>query len=126
MTNAERLRNLTDDELAWFLMAYSDTCRCCVYKKLRSDESFGYSLYECGNKLAGDTCYGGYQKWLARESTKDDDFQFRVCTHNILVDRWNSLGLGLKDGFELKYENGMAVRIQPIADSEIPDKPLPF
>ena len=129
MTNMEMLRSLTKDELAWFLMAYSDNCRCCVYKKTEEDGIFSPGTWDnCDRNDVNDTCIGGYRKWLDREPTKDDKWMFAVCKHNILIDKWNSMNAAIRDGFKLRYENGLAVEIVDDIGQDIEwlAKPFPF
>lgn len=53
MTNAERIRRMTDEELADFLMCYVDPCKLCAWRK------------ECGQHDGG--CENGRLAWLQKE-----------------------------------------------------------
>ena len=130
MINFERLHRLSADELAWFLMAYSDGCRCCVYKRLDQNGRFAGAMIDasCYNTDQKDTCIGGYRKWLQREPTEDDEWMFGACRNNAVIDRWTALSEEFKDGFTLKYENGFAVEIIRDSDNdgELSNRPFPF
>ena len=54
-TNADRIRSMTDEELAYFI-AYSTPCETCIVKKGGSDE--------CRNT----TCPKAWLDWLRQES----------------------------------------------------------
>ena len=129
MTNMERLKALPPEELAWFLMAYSDNCRCCIYKRVGENGHFdSFSWEKCDRNDVDDTCIGGYRKWLEAESSDDDDYMFRLCHNNEIVGRWNAMTPSLRDGFKLRFENGLAVEIVDDVDDDIEwtPKPLPF
>lgn len=86
MTNYENLKALDEKELAWFLMAYSDACRTCVYK---SKENSGIV---CGKpEGCKDTCISGTEKWLSRntDDNEDDKFMFDACRNNVTVTEYN-------------------------------------
>lgn len=124
MTNMERLHELNREELAWFLMAYSDGCRCCIHKQLESDNY--WHRYGCKYDSHDDTCIVGYQKWLDREPDEDDDWMFRVCKNNDIITRWNAMNVEFKDGLKLRYENGLAVGIEQDHEPDLEDQVLPF
>ena len=87
MTNFENLKKLTLEEMAWFLMAYSDACRTCVHKQVTE-----YSV-DCGKpEDLNDSCISGTKQWLNRETEKDGDdmFMFGASRHNVLVDKNNA------------------------------------
>jgi hypothetical protein len=114
MTNYEKLTSLPEEEMAWFLMAYAETCRVCVYKG--SDED-GY----CGRgDKAKDNCIGGVRKWVMRESTKDDEKIFAMCKNNVIVERWNSMTPEERNGMTCHVENGFVAGIVPIGEVENP------
>ena len=86
MTNAEHIRKLTDRELAWFLMLYSDPCKTCIHK----------SFDKCKNK--GGTCIGNTLAWCQREATNEDLKAYELSKRNVEVDdknikieEWNRL-----------------------------------
>ena len=77
MTNFEHIRQLSDRELAWFLMAYSDPCKTCIHK----------SFEKCSHK--GGTCIGNTLAWVQRESTKEDLIAYELSKRNVKVDDRN-------------------------------------
>ena len=124
MDNFERIHELDKNELAWFLMAYSDACRCCVYKN-KEKKNYWHG-YGCDNEDHEDTCIEGYKKWLDREPDEDDDWMFRVCKNNIIVDRWNAMADEFKQGLTLKREKGLVVGIEQDHEPDLEDQVLPF
>ena len=126
MTNMEMLYSLPKDELAYFLMAYSDGCRCCIYKHLKDGRFTSDTWNKCARDEIDDTCVGGYKKWLESEPNSDDKWMFAVCRNNVLIDKWNSMSDHFKDGLKLRYENGLAVEIVDDVDDDIDWIPKPF
>ena len=53
MTNAEKIRRMTDEELADFLMCYVEPCNLCAWRK------------ECDKHDGG--CEDGRLAWLQKE-----------------------------------------------------------
>jgi hypothetical protein len=108
MTNYEKLTSLPEEEMAWFLMAYAETCRFCIYKQ------------ECHDRPKDITCIDGVKEWMKRESTEDDDEIFAICRNNVLVDRWNSMTPEERKGWNCHSQDGRLTEIVPIAKVENP------
>ena len=96
MTNIENLKSLSEREMAWFLMAYSDPCRTCIYKKFYTQEGHigkFMKTYSCidipeNEKL---TCIDATQAWLERETIDEDDvFMFNASRNNVTVEERNA------------------------------------
>ena len=83
MTNGENLRSLSDEEAAWFTMAYTgdNCCQTCIYK----------SYENCHNIADNEklSCYDGHVEWLKRETeeNEDDSLIFHLCRQNVLVQK---------------------------------------
>lgn len=126
MDNFERIHELNKNELAWFLMAYSDGCRCCIHKQMKDKSEFVWRLYGCQYGEHKDTCIEGHKKWLDREPDEDDELMYRLCKNNDILERWQMLSNEFKDGLKLKYENGLVVGIEQAHEADLPDAVLPF
>lgn len=57
MTNADRIRQMTDEELAE-MFDVDEVCSYCVY----------HNNYDCHNR-----CYAGFLEWLKQEVKTDDE-----------------------------------------------------
>lgn len=96
MTNIENLKSLSEREMAWFLMAYSDPCRTCIYKKFHTEEGrHGTFLdeYSCKDIPKDEklSCIDATQAWLERETIDEDDvFMFNASRNNVKVDERNA------------------------------------
>lgn len=98
MTNYEHLKNLTTEEMAWFLMAYSDPCRTCIFKTMdylnESHKERNLLSIKCAKKPDDKTsCIEGTEMWLNRETMADDDdmFVMTACKRNVEVGRRNKI-----------------------------------
>lgn len=97
MTNYEHIKNFSSEEMAWFLMAYSDPCRTCIYKESdyvnESHRNRGLSSIRCAKPEEGVTCIKGTEKWLKRRTIENDDDMFimTACKRNVEVLKRNAI-----------------------------------
>ena len=97
MTNYEHIKNFSSEEMAWFLMAYSDPCRTCAYKTMdyvnESHKERGLYSFRCVKPEDGANCIGGTEMWLNRKTIEDDDdmFVMTACKRNVEVMRRNAI-----------------------------------
>ena len=75
MTNADNLRSMDDDVLAWWMNLNMSECHCCIYD--------GYdNCNEMGDKM---TCIKAITEWLKREPNERDMMRFQAALHNAMV-----------------------------------------
>ena len=64
MTNGERIRNMTDDELAAFFnketLGIKDVCR------------FPCEIHDITGRCFADKCFDAFLKWLKQEAQEDE------------------------------------------------------
>lgn len=95
MTNEENLKSLSTRELAWFLMAYSNPCRTCIYKKFHTEPGHNGKFlnpWSCKDIPEDEklSCIDATQAWLERETTDADDvFMFKASRNNVTVEEKN-------------------------------------
>ena len=95
MRNIDNLKTLSEREMAWFLMAYSDSCRTCIYKKFHTEEGHHVKFlnpWSCKDISEDEKlpCLDATQAWLERETVDEDDvFMFGASRNNVKVEEIN-------------------------------------
>ena len=92
MTNYENLMSLKPREMAWFLMAYSDSCRTCIYKTFYEQNGHTFmNEYPCRKLDKHLSCIKATEAWLEMEteSNADDTFMFCASRDNVRITDYN-------------------------------------
>ena len=75
MTNADNLRSMEDDVLAWWLNDYLSDCSCCIYDGCENCKDIEDKM----------TCVDGITAWLKAEPNAKDMKRYETALHNALV-----------------------------------------
>lgn len=115
MTNYEKIKNLSKNELAWLLMndvtsGGKHGCPLCIHKGWK----------DC-KELADDvrlSCIEGHRQWLNREPTEEDAELYAVAKNNDVIDEYNSMSKEEQANWRTVSENGYITGLERVEPPE--------
>jgi hypothetical protein len=113
MNNFERIKSLSQEELAWVLLnnvtsGDNHGCPCCIYKDWEKCKEIADEIRV--------SCIEGHRRWLDRQSTEEDKHIFAIAKNNVLVDQYNSMSNEEKLKYRLIYRDGLIVGIEKVKE----------